>query len=302
MPGKMEDLKLKTMWWSVFNPYLAPKLLRKNMDFMGISIQQAQKKYPSLLYHPFKIEGLECEMIKPETPSRHTLVYIHGGGYFMGSIKSYRQFMSRLAYRLQMNVIIFNYRLAPEFPYPAPLEDCIRVLKRIATQNSQYYLAGDSAGGGLCFSSLYRLRKTDIPMPDKVFCISPWLDLSLTGYTVSKNRKKDVVFSPTHLKRFHTIYPGRATFENPEVSPIYGNLEGLPPISIHVGDQELLLSDSTRIFEKAKKTGADISLKIWPKMQHDWPIQQPRLRESREVVQAMKEFFTSNGNPNASYQ
>lgn len=215
--------------------------------------------------------GVPAEWIDSQDSCSGIILYLHGGAYALGSIHSHREMVARLVLSTKCRALAINYRLAPENPYPAALDDTIQAYEwLIASGNdpSRIFIAGDSAGGGLAISTVLALRDKGIPLSAGVFCFSPWLDLTLSGNSVTKNKQLDPILSGAVLQKYVNYYIGNHDVNDPLISPLFANLNGLPPIHIQSGRNEILLDDSIRFHEKAQQAGVDVTLKIWDDMFH----------------------------------
>jgi acetyl esterase/lipase len=235
--------------------------------------------------------GVPSEWIDSPDSGTGIILYLHGGAYALGSIQSHREMIARLVLTTNCKALAINYRLAPENPFPAALEDVIMAYEGVLSGGvapSQICIAGDSAGGGLAIATLFALREQGIPLPAGVFCFSPWLDLTLSGDSVLKNMNHDPILSATILQKYVNYYIGNHNATDPLISPLFGDLRGLPPIHIQSGRNEILLDDSVRFYEKARQTGVDVTLKIWDDMFHVFQLFSflPETQESMKQVSA----------------
>lgn len=238
--------------------------------------------------------GVPAEM---QTPSGATddnlIIYFHGGGYIGGSIASHRNLTGHLALQSGCRVLSVEYRLAPEHPHPAPVDDAVTSYNWAVEQGydpAKIALAGDSAGGGLTAACLLTLRDQQIELPAAAMMISPWLDMSFTGESMLTNAGHDSSISPIGMPRIRELFLGDASIDDPLASPLGANLEGLPPLLIQVGDEEVLLSDSERFAEKATAAGVDVELRVWPEMFHVWHACVGLFQEAADAIDEMVEF------------
>ena len=210
----------------------------------------------------------------------------------MGSPDSYRSRAMRLSYRCGAEVFVPAYRLAPEHPYPAALEDALAAWKLVSTlrHGMPALLAGDSAGGGLSLSLLVRLRDLGLPLPEGGVLLSPWTDLTVSGASVDRNHGKDLWFTRRHLQIWSRYYVARADPDAPYLSPVFADLAGLPPLLLLAGQNELLLDDALRVGEAARARGTHATVLVGAGMQHDWPLTLPWLEESRLAWNAIRAF------------
>ena len=236
-----------------------------------------------------EVNGVSIEWITPpQARPDHIIFYLHGGGYTMGLNNSQRDFISRLGRAAGMQVLAVNYRLAPEHHFPAGLEDATsayRWLLSKGNKSSGIIFAGESSGGGLALATLIFLRDAGDPLPACAVCYSPHTDLALTGESVKTKAKADVINRPFDVSGNAARYAGEYDLKDPLISPLYAPLQGLPPILIHVGTEDILLDDSTRFAEHARIAGVDVTLNIWPGMLHAFPLQAAFIPEARKAIE-----------------
>jgi monoterpene epsilon-lactone hydrolase len=199
----------------------------------------------------------------------------------------------RLSFRCNAEVFVPDYRLAPEHPYPAALEDALAAWAHVAAlrPEASIVVAGDSAGGGLTLSLLAALRDRAVVLPAGAFVFSPWTDLAATGASVTGNARKDVWLSRRHLEEWGRHYVGKSNVADPGISPLHADLTGFPPLLLIVGDHEVLLDDTLRVEAKARDAGVDVEVCVGRGMQHDFPLTLPWLEESREAWETVAAFL-----------
>ena len=222
------------------------------------------------------------------------ILYVHGGGYVMGSAGSHRDMTGRLSQAAGARVLSLNYRLAPEHPFPAPVDDAVAAYRWLlgqGVQASNIAIAGDSAGGGLALAALIAIRDAGEPSPAAGIGISPWVDMEGTGESMTTRAAVDPVVQKEGLLGMAKLYLGGADPKDPLAAPLHANLAGLPPLLIQVGDAETLLDDSTRIAERAQKADVDVTLKIWDEMPHVWHLFAPILPEGQQAIEEIGAFF-----------
>ena len=222
------------------------------------------------------------------------ILYVHGGGYVMGSAGSHRDMTGRLSQAAGARVLSLNYRLAPEHPFPAPVDDALAAYRWLLGQGiqaSNIAIAGDSAGGGLALAALLAIRDAGEPVPAAGIGISPWVDMEGTGESMTTRAAVDPVVQKEGLLGMAKLYLGGANPKDPLAAPLHGNLAGLPPLLIQVGDSETLLDDATRITQRARKADVDVTLKIWDEMPHVWHLFAPILPEGRQAIEEIGAFF-----------
>jgi epsilon-lactone hydrolase len=278
--------------------FVSPPLKKVNLEKERADLDALSRMFKPLAKlkcTPVKINGLDAEWIEPpQVTNGRIILYLHGGYYISGSIKSHRNLAGNIANAAQARALILAYRLAPEHPFPAGLEDAINTylwLMEGGAQPGQIYLVGDSAGGGLVLSALLALRERAIPLPAGAVCLSPATDLTKSGKSWETNAKKELVVNPHTGEQIIPLYLGDVDPHNPLASPLYGDLHGLPPLLIQVGSDEALLSDSTSFAERAKAAGVQVTLEVWPGMQHVWQFTASFVPEARKAVERIGEFI-----------
>lgn len=239
--------------------------------------------------------GISGEWITSQKKSATVILYLHGGAYALGSINTHRELVSRLVTAAKCSALAINYRLAPQNPFPAALEDTLSAYRWLLAEGHDPALivfAGDSAGGGLAMASMLALRDAGEPLPAGALCFSPWFDLTLSGATIDKNEKLDPILKGSILAVYASYYIGADRADNPYISPLYADLHGLPPIHLQSGANEVLLDDSTRFYEKAHKARVEISLRVWEDMFHVFQLI-PFLPQASESLRLGAEFIES---------
>ena len=240
----------------------------------------------------------EWVVVAESDPNRR-LLYVHGGGYVIGSPLTHRRLCEDIARAGGCAVLNLDYRLAPEHPFPAAVEDAIDGLKFIQTNGpdgegaaESTFVAGDSAGGGLTLATLLSARDQGIDPPNAAIGISSWTDLAITGETLQTRAEIDPLITDEGMvKGMAEQYLGGADAEDPLASPLYADYAGLPPLLLQVGDAEVLLSDTTRVTEKARAAGVDVVEEVWDEMFHVWHQFAPMLPEGQAAVDRIGEFI-----------
>ena len=266
--------------------------IREGMDQLG----KMGKLPKDVKCKPIIAGSVPAEWITtPNSESQKVVLYLHGGGYVAGSIASYRDLVARISRVSKVRILIPEYRLAPEFPFPNALEDSVAAYKwLVSTENidpNDIIIAGDSAGGGLTLATVIKLRNEGFPLPIAIVCLSPWTDLAGTGESLKTNEEIDPFISLEMFRISARTYVGTTDPLNPLASPLYADLQGLPPLLIQVGTSEVLLDDSTRFAERAKAAGVDVRLKIWKDMIHIFAIFAVFAPESRQGIDQIGEFI-----------
>lgn len=246
-------------------------------------------------------DGIPGEWVTIPEASSTTILYLHGGAYALGSVNTHLALVARIAVAAKCSALAINYRLAPEEPFPAALEDVLAAYRWLIAEGrvpSNIFLAGDSAGGGLAIAALLKLRDAGEPLPAGAFCFSPWLDLTLSGATLDRNEALDPMLKRSILEVYASYYIGSDKAVNPYISPLYANLRGLPPIHLQCGRNEVLLDDSIRFHHKAQQAGVDISIRTWDNMFHVFQLI-PLLPQAAEALQQAAAFMGAiTGNRN----
>ncbi len=244
---------------------------------------------------PVDAGGVPAEWIAaPGAQADRVILYLHGGGYVIGSINSHRELASRISRGSQARALSIDYRLAPENPFPAGLEDATaayRWLLSTGVEPTRVVVAGDSAGGGLTLATLLALRDAGTPLPAAGVCLSPWTDLEGTGDSAKPGAVDDPMVQLDGLVAMGRHYLGGADPRDPLAAPLYADYTGLPPLLIQVGTREILLDDATRVAERAKQCGVDVTLEPWEGLIHVWHAFGPTVPESQEAVARIGEFI-----------
>jgi acetyl esterase/lipase len=253
------------------------------------------KSPPDVVSEPVSAGGVPSEWITtPAADHEQVILHLHSGGYYTGSINTHRDLVARLGRAAGMRALAIDYRLAPEHPYPAALEDATtayRWLVATGYEPANIIIAGDSSGGGLALAMLVNLRDAGDPLPAGAVCLSPWTDLALTGGSIKSKAKADPINKPDVLKFGAALYAGQYDLKTPLISPLYAELRELPPILIQVGTEETLLDDSTRLAEHARAAGVEVTLEIWKGMIHDFQLYARFLPEARQAIEGVGMFM-----------
>ncbi|MBV8914820.1 MAG: alpha/beta hydrolase [Acetobacteraceae bacterium] len=231
-----------------------------------------------------------------ETPGAEpgrVILFLHGGGYISGSIKSHRHMIAEAGRQARARTLALGYRLAPEHPFPAALEDsaaAYRFLLSSGFDPANIVLAGESAGGGLAVATLISLRDAGDPLPACAWCSSPWVDLTMSGSTMASKAAVDPLIQRGYLTELAAAYLHGADPRNPLVSPIYADLRVLPPMLIQVGSAETLLADAVALAARAGEADVRVTLQVWPEMIHAWHLFHPQLAAGREAIAEVGRF------------
>ena len=240
------------------------------------------------------VNGTPAEWISaPESQENRVILYLHGGGYLFGSARTHRVMLAHMARAAKARVLALDYRLAPEIPFPAPVEDSVSAYRWLLDQGisaKKMVIGGDSAGGGLAIAALVALRSVGEPMPAAGVCISAWTDMESTGQSHTTNAESDPSVSKERLLKIAKVYLDGKEPTAPLASPIHADLTGLPPLLLQVGSIEVLLDDSTLLKSRAKAAGVSVEMEVWDDMPHVWHHYAPILPEARKAIGRIGEF------------
>jgi acetyl esterase/lipase len=243
---------------------------------------------------PIRIGALGAEWIDPPgVASDRVILYLHGGGYVMGSINTHRATVARIARASKARGLALEYRLGPEHKFPAAVEDAVAAYQWLLAQGYQpnkIVIAGDSAGGGLTLAALLSIRDQKLPMAAAGVAISPWADLEGTGDSIKTRAHRDPMVGGSGLGGMAKNYVGDQDPKHPLASPIHADFRGLPPLLIQVGDAETLLDDSTRVAKRAKEHGVTVDLEVWDDMIHVWHAFAKILPEGQQAIDKIGRF------------
>ncbi len=246
---------------------------------------------------PVEANGVPGEWVKPSTETSGVILYLHGGAYVAGSPRTHRNLTTRLAEGAQKWLLAIDYRMAPEHPHPAAVEDAVAAYEFLlagAASPQQIAVVGDSAGGGLTVALLVALKDAGLPQPACAVPISPWVDLEGIGESWTTRAAADPMIDPDDLRKKGAMYLGGADPRTPTAAPIYADLSGLSPMLIAVGDAEVLLDDSRTLAAKALEAGVDVTLDVQDEMIHVWPLFAGIAPESDEALARIVEFITKH--------
>jgi acetyl esterase/lipase len=253
----------------------------------------------SIRISPSQVGGVPGEWVEGAAATKTLLLYLHGGGYFACSAVSHRPVTVGFALH-GFRVLAPDYRLAPENPFPAAVDDAVAAYRGLLNEGhspGSIVVAGDSAGGGLTLSLLLALRETGTPLPAGAALFSPWTDLAATGDSVRTNADRCAMFNGPDIGPSARYYLGTTDPRNPLASPLYADLKGLPPLLIHVGEDEVLRDDSTRLAERAREAGVRVELKVWPVVPHAWQLAPHMIPEARQSLREGAAFLHSLAAP-----
>ncbi len=247
---------------------------------------------------PASVGGIKGEWVRAKHARRDAaLLYLHGGGYLLGSPKSHRHLAALLSDAADLQVFVPHYRLAPEHPFPAAVDDAVAAYEGLVQSQivpQKIAIAGDSAGGGLALATLVALRDKADTMPACAVVISPWADLSQGGESHRARKARDPIVGKEGLDEMAAAYLGTANPKEPLASPLYADLQGLPPLLIQVGSEEALHSDAVEVWKKAEAAGVDVSFESWGKMVHVWHVFHVVLGEGRDATHRIGSFLKNH--------
>lgn len=258
---------------------------RRNLDESG-----ARFVVPSdVTLTPVQVDGIQGEwLVAPGARADRVVLYLHGGGYVIGSIVSHRYLMQNISRHAGARTLGVDYRLAPEHPFPAAVDDATRAYRWLLSQGyapGRIAIAGDSAGGGLTLATLVNLRDAGDPLPAAGILISPWADLTGTAGAVVSRAASDPTVRQSDLRRMAADYLGDADPKTPLASPVFADLSGLPPLLIHVGGREILYDDAISVATNARNAGVQVDLVEEPELFHVWHAFAPMLDEGQRAVE-----------------
>lgn len=286
----------------------AMKTMMKRASGEGTTPQQMRAIFEELSVAPEP--DIQCERVNaggvdaewvcaPGAASDRFVLYLHGGGYVIGSVKTHRDLMARLSRAAKARVLGLNYRLAPEHPFPAAVDDAVAGYKWLLAQGAKpgrIAVAGDSAGGGLTAATLVAIRDAKLPTPAAGALLSPWVDLEGIGESMTTRAKIDPVVQKEGLVGMAAAYLQGQDARTPLAAPLYADLKGLPPLLIQVGDAETLLDDSKRLEARAKAAGVSTKLEVWPEMIHVWQLFASFLPEGQQAIEGIGKFVIERTN------
>jgi epsilon-lactone hydrolase len=266
---------------------------RRRLDALG-------SRYPlpaDLQVETADANGVAAEWtMTPEADPTRAVLFLHGGGYVSGSLDSHRHMVGQAGREAHTRTLALAYRLAPEFPFPAALEDAIAGYRFLLSQGfdpKRIAVAGESAGGGLAIAMLVSLRDRGVPLPACIWCSSPWVDLEAIGGSMIAKASVDPLIQKPYLIELAAAYLNGVDARMPLASPLYSDLRGLPPMLIQVGSAETLLDDSVRLAGVAGAADVRVTLEVWPDMIHGWHLFYPQLAAGRGALAQVGAFIRS---------
>ncbi|MCI0547159.1 MAG: alpha/beta hydrolase [Candidatus Rokubacteria bacterium] len=252
---------------------------------------------PEVSVKRVQADGVPAEWLEPPAARDGVVLYLHGGGYVIGSPRSHRHLAAAIAGTARAPALLLEYRLAPEHPFPAAVEDAVAAYRWLLDRGvapHRLAIAGDSAGGGLTVATLLALREQRLALPGAAVCLSPWVDLTCAGGSYTTKADSDPIVRREGVVEMARAYLGDTDPRTPLASPLFADLAGLPPLLIQVGSEEVLLDDAVGLAERARQAGVEVTLEIWPDMIHVWPWFLPMLDEAPAAVDAIGTFIQSH--------
>lgn len=290
------------------------KMMAERPDLHGAPVEQRRAAFEAVTaffplpadvtHEPVDAGGVPGEWIAaPGADADRVVSYLHGGGYAMGSVNTHRELISRISRASGARALAIDYRLAPEDPFPAAIEDATKAYRWLLSSGAdpaRVVIAGDSAGGGLTVATLLALRDAGDPLPAAAVCLSPWVDMEAVGESMTTKAEADPMIRREEVLEGAGAYLGGAGPRNPLASPIHADLAGLPPLLVQVGTSEVLLDDSTRLAERAKSAGVDVSLEPWDEMIHVFQFLALLLPEGQQAIDRIGEFVRQHAGVKAA--
>jgi epsilon-lactone hydrolase len=264
---------------------------RERLDMLG----KASILPPDIRVEPVDADGVAAEWTtSPEADPSRVMLFLHGGGYVSGSLVSHRALVAEAGRQAKLRTLALEYRLAPENPFPAALEDAVagfRFLVASGIEPSRIVVAGDSAGGGMTIAMMIMLREAGEALPGCAWCISPWVDLEMTGISMSTKAAIDPMIQKPYLEELAGQYLHGTDASNQLASPLYANLRGLPPLLIQCGSAETLLDDSLRLSAAAAEVDVRTTLEVYPDMIHVWPLFHQQVAAGQRALVSAGQFI-----------
>lgn len=278
----------------IFNPNKSIAETRRGMERLSKFTSLPSKTRVSKI----QLNGISAEWIYGDVAYKdNVILYLHGGGYNICSPNTHRETAAHIANASNAKVLLPDYRLAPEHPFPSALQDATeayRWLLRSGFKSGQIALAGDSAGGGLAIATALALREAGDPPPAAIACISPWTDLALTGESIQTKAQADPLLNPPSLRRMAANYFGDRNPCAPLISPVYADLRDISPMLIQVGSDEILLDDSTRMARTAAAAGVRVTLKVYGQLWHVFHFNAKFMPEAKAAIAELGMFIRAH--------
>lgn len=284
------------------------KSFKKVLYSPKIPLSTIREEYDAFFYTPYlpnntditrdTIDSVPVEILKPEVAAANRVIlYAHGGSFVNGSCKASRTFCASFAHECACTLFLPEYRRAPEYPFPAGLEDIIStyrgILKKYGFSPESIVIAGDEAGANLAVALAHYLKQKKLPQPAALVLISPWLDVSCSNEEIHRLQKYDKFLLKESLQTAAGRYTAADNFQNPLVSPLYGSFAGFPPVFIQCGGKEILLADAKALAQKIEAAGGRVKLDIWAKMWHFFQAMEAQAKEAHLAVEKMGQWVQS---------
>ena len=296
MSGNLLRNTMRLVVRLTLKPMLGPSLSiasqRRMLKLLGVATRVPR----DVLVTPRILGSAPGETLQPSGPVSQdgVILFLHGGGYCVGSLDSHRPLSATLAKASGLTVFALDYRLAPEHPYPAALNDAVSAYRALLDEgHSRIVLAGDSAGGGLALATALSLRDAGLPAPAALLLISPWGDVGCSAATMVSNAAADPMLSQASLQRWAAAYVGRVPTDHPLCSPLFADLKGLPPVILQAGEHEILLDDTLRLEKALTQAKVPVTLQVYPGLWHDFHLQAGILGEADEAIGKLADFARS---------
>lgn len=287
-------LRLTTRWLiaPIFRSGHAPVVERQKLESVTKLSQLLMPAGTQFTQNP--LDGLPTEWVENLLKGvQGHLLFFHGGAYVVGSPRTHRNLTAHLAKLCSLRIAAVDYRLAPEHPFPAATDDALTAYRALLKQGIPAYqilIGGDSAGGGLAMACAIAIRDAGLPLPAGIICISPWVDLNMSGESMTRQSATEIILTPQVLMDAAALYLDKTSTQNPLASPLIADLHGLPPLLIQVTDAEILYSDSTRLAEAATRQGVQTVLQVAPGLWHDWQLFAGQMPEADTAIQLIAKF------------
>lgn len=300
MPSIQSYFFAKGIKWSVkraFRKGVMDREMNEKRQMLDSVARRIGKLPDGCKVESLQIEGLYAEWLNAgSTMDGKVILYLHGGGYAFCSANTHRPLAARIGKAAGAKVLFPEYRLAPEHPFPAAIEDAINVYRWLLRQGykpENIIFAGDSAGGGLSVAATLVLRDQNEPLPAAIVCLSPWVDLTSSGESYRRNKEKDPYLNLGGVRKAASMYAGVESLDHPLISPVFADFTGFPPLFIQAGNHEILQSDAEKLCAQARAAGVEVSYKIWDGMWHVWQISGNALPEAKRAINEIGEFAKS---------
>lgn len=294
----MQSIQIYTVksFINVFRKILFVHKTEPNTIRVGFERAANLTKFPRFVKkEELKYGGCDAAWFIPDDCSKsRTILYLHGGGYVMGSYNTHRALIGRIARAAGCKALAINYRKAPENAYPLAIEDALNTYKQmVAEGHENIFIMGDSAGGGLTLALLQLIKKNKLQKAAGMVLLSPWTDLTLSGDSIQRRKDKDPLITQHLLEIYAKRYYADADPTHPLISPLFADVKGFPPTLIQVGENEVLFDDSIRMAQKMNKAGVKVTLETYDKMMHVWQIFGGIVPEANKAIDRIGEFVRS---------